>query len=282
MEDHKKITIKQHYIPRAAYLRRFSDTAFSDDRKNKLLVYDKQNNRTFPSNVYDMGNQNYLYESPVFEPNFVEELLGVADTISADFFDDIVAACETVKATNSAIQFTENTSDNIKFFAMLQLMRTPSRLKESIRLYNGDVDSGKNSFLFQLMGIDENGNVGPSHYVEEFCKDAVITFSYNETDCPFVLSDDPVYREGTDEEPLYFRFALSPKIQIILTNPNHPEYEVNAVHPEYLRFINDEKIVRDWNETSYKTAERFLYIPTYSNIDLNRDSDYFLMKKAEK
>lgn len=273
------MTKRQHYIPRAAYLRRFSDTSFQDDRKNKLLVFDKRNNRQFSSNVYDIGSENYLYECSMFDTNYVEEFLGIADTISADMFNELVEACEKVRVSNARIQLDEETADSIKFFAMLQLMRTPSRLKESIRLCNGDAEFGKNSFVFQLTGIDDDGNIGPAHYIEEFCKDAVITFSYNETSSPFVLNDDPVYREGTENEPLLFRFALSPKLQLILTNPGHQEYEINARNPEYLRFVNDERIVQIWNRTSYDTADRFLFYPPNSGNILDKDDVHFLLKK---
>ena len=69
------MTKKQHFIPRAAYLRNFSNTRYSDDRKNALQFLEVQSLRSGMSNVYDLGCENCLYEDSNLDFNAVENFL---------------------------------------------------------------------------------------------------------------------------------------------------------------------------------------------------------------
>lgn len=267
------LTKNQHYIPRAAYLRKFSNTHFNDDRKNKLLAYDKEKDVVFISNVQKLANERFLYESEYLEPNLLENHFAEVEERIQGLLDAIVDVCENVKDKNIRFEIDDNVSEDIKFFTMFQLFRTPARLEESIKLANGNIEEGKESFLFQLYGKDEKGNVGPQHYVEEFCRDTIISIGYNYTDIPFFLSDDPVYCEGNDDYPLLFRFAITPQIQILIINKDHPEYKQCAEEKEYLRYIENSKDVQLWNRASLKNSKRFIYCtPTYGKDKFEKDT----------
>ncbi len=61
----QNIVKKQHYVPRS-YLRRFSERHDNNiekpnDKKNKLIVYDKENNIFYYSTVNNSGSVNYFY-----------------------------------------------------------------------------------------------------------------------------------------------------------------------------------------------------------------------------
>ena len=83
------ITKKEHFIPRAAYLRRFSNTRDLDDHKNKLEAYLVSENRCYSTNVYDSAAINNLYEIDIIEQNSVEALFSDKEDNIGPFFDKI-------------------------------------------------------------------------------------------------------------------------------------------------------------------------------------------------
>ena len=107
-------TKKEHFIPRAAFLRKFSDTRFQDDRKNKLLAYSKAENRVIQTNVYDSAAVNSIYENAIFEDNQIENIDNVFD--NAPF--------------NNTIEMLDLSYNSLKSIKVLKDKKKYSNLKE--------------------------------------------------------------------------------------------------------------------------------------------------------
>jgi hypothetical protein len=82
----KNIPKKQHYVPQ------FILRNFSIGKKNKIFVFDKKLNRSFPSNVRDIGHENNFYEDQVLGyGNKTEFKLSELETIVAPIVEKIIS-----------------------------------------------------------------------------------------------------------------------------------------------------------------------------------------------
>ena len=105
------MTKKQHFIPRAAYLRNFSNTKNSDDRKNALQFLDVQSLHSGMSNVYDLGCENCLYEDSNLDFNAVETFLA---EIESDLTPEL-SAIEKETLIENITDEIENDFKNVSF-----------------------------------------------------------------------------------------------------------------------------------------------------------------------
>ncbi len=258
----KNKTIKEHYIPRAAYLRRFSDTRSNKDKKNKLIAYSKEKDCYRVTNVYDDGMVKNLYEAEGLPENSVEKLLFAIETDLGPIFDKMERICTDPANANCLVLCDGNERDNLKFFVVLQYFRTEKR-KRQFQEETGDKRAGELKFFSKLIGKTSDGKAVLLEY-KELLKDLYFVFEWNKTICPFVLPDDPVtlfHSELDAEETINFRFPLSPWLHILLIDPNSSDHESIRKYRNRIRIIEEEAYIRLWNKRSVDAAFRHVYFP---------------------
>jgi hypothetical protein len=106
----------QHFVPQF-YLRHFADAA------EKLFVFDKPQEKIFPSHVNDVASAKYFYDlpeslAPAGKSQFVEKALSDAESMYAPALQAMVA----VMQSDSCV--CERSKEIIADFMAVQLMRT--------------------------------------------------------------------------------------------------------------------------------------------------------------
>ena len=253
-------TKKEHYIPRAAYLRRFSTTRNTDDRKNKLMAYSVGENRCFSTNVYDSAEVNHLYEVDELEKNSVENLFGEIEENIVPFFDKLETLCADPSNMRCLVLGDHNERDNMKFFVVWQFFRTEKRQAQFQEDAGGSY-AGKFAFLKRLVGKDEQGHPILLNWKESLERHYFV-FEWNKTSIPFVLPDDPVlafHTELDSPKTVNFRFPLTPWLQVLLIDPSSSEHERMKVFRNRIEPVTDVSYVQRWNEKSIKEAFRHVF-----------------------
>lgn len=256
------MTKKQHFIQRAAYLRNFSNTKCSDDRKNALRFLDMQSLRSGMSNVYDLGCENCLYEDSKLDFNAVENFLSEIEADITPELSAIINRCSQSYSDNSCILQEENEVENLKFFLTLQFFRTP-RMRDS---YDCEEKDRSSVFLGALIGRTEQGTWWIQHNIQALST-LFFVFERNESSVPFVVPDHPVtiMKATEDETAFNFRFPLTPFLQVFLIDPRSADAITNNQYRNKVRRITPDhfQIVDSWNWLSLSEAKRFVYYPPY-------------------
>ena len=264
-------TKKEHFIPRAAFLRKFSDTRFQDDRKNKLLAYSKAENRVIQTNVYDSAAVNSFYENAIFEDNQIENTFSELEQDLSVFFELLEEICTNPANKDALILHSFDERDNLKFFVVWQFFRTEKRKKET-QEKSDSLNAGTLDFLWRLVGIDSDNTS-----VLEKWKDTLVShyfvFERNLTEIPFVLPDDPVFVFRSELDPpkaVNFRFPLTPLVQVLLIDPSSSEHEKMKHYRNRIRYCDNESYINQWNNMSISESYRHVYItPGKENKVLN-------------
>lgn len=187
-------TANEHYVPRA-YLKSFAN------EKQQCFVYDKQNKRHFISNINGVLAERYLYDFDMgllenfseVEEQAVEKILGM--TID-NYWCNIVANIENNFECFS-LKYSWHFLDVYRC-ATVQLMRTPSGKKTLLNIYNEVYRKERDEKFENIVLAKEILNV-----LDENMKSILleiilneyghITIGINNTDIPFVTSDNPVF-----------------------------------------------------------------------------------------
>lgn len=263
-----KATKKEHFIPRAAYLRRFSNTRDIDDHKNKLEAYSTKENRCYATNVYDSAEVNHLYEIDVIEENSVEKLFSDIEENIVPFFDMLETLCTNPINKDCLVLRDHNERDNMKFFVVWQFFRTEKRQLQ-FQEDTGGLYAGKVAFLKRLVGKDEQGNPILLNWKESLNRHYFV-FEWNRTCVPFVLPDDPIFAFHTELDPrsaVNFRFPLTPWLQILLIDPISSDHEKMKVYRNRIEPIYDISYIQRWNDKSIEEAFRTVYFtPGFGTI----------------
>lgn len=247
-----KETKKQQYIPRAALLRRFSNTRYNDDKKNELMCYDKKEKTTRKSNLYKLAFENNLYEDPDLPKNFLEESFSEFEREYVIIFDSIEKICMNQQNCNALVLSDVNEKRNLKFAIVHQFLRTP-KIKEN---------SEKDEFIAAFLGYDENNE----NYFQKFCKEVdnhFFVFEKNSTSTPFVLPDAPVskFRCSGYEKGYNYRMPITPWVQVLLVDPSSALADKVMAYRNRIRLITPERedIISYWNKESFENSYRFIY-----------------------
>lgn len=187
-------TANEHYVPRS-YLKSFAN------EKQQCFVYDKQNKRHFISNINGVLAERYLYDFDMgllenfseVEEQAVEKILGM--TID-NYWCNIVANIENNFQWFS-LKYSWHFLDVYRC-ATVQLMRTPSGKKTLLSIYNEVYRKERDEKFENIVLAKEILNV-----LDENMKSILleiilneyghITIGINNTDIPFVTSDNPVF-----------------------------------------------------------------------------------------
>ena len=261
----------EHYLPRAAYLRHFSDTADPDDRKNVLSVFNVQTKSVRNSTVYREGYENKLYEGAGLAVNKVEDFLA---EIEKDFVAEIsrlIAICSSSANNNALILHGKDKKDNLRFFLTLQHFRTPKTRDE----YDCDERDRQEIFLGGIVGKNENGKWWIKHNADKLINHYFV-FERNETGIPFAIADQPVliFKSAEEEQALNFRFPLSSWLQVLVIDPNSSEHKKHYQYRNRLRIIPSgyEQVIHVWNQRAIENAKRFVFFDPRFQLDQSSDS----------
>ena len=274
------MTKKEHFIPRAAYLRGFSNTHCDDDYRNKLNFYDKVSHKFGCNNVDKLGKENLLYENEGLEVNSVEKFLSEIDGDLINVFKPIIAVCS-LPMNNGALVLNGRTEkENLKFFVTLQYYRTPKK-RDS---YNGSKEERQHAFLTGIIGRADNGEWLITRNMNDLANHYFV-FERNETETPFVISDQPItifntYSDGND---VYnFRFPLSPFIHAILIDPKSTEDNIWRVYRNRLHVIEkgNDHIINFWNNLALEDSRRFIYYTPGYEFQMTSDGLKLVTQKS--
>ncbi|OQB20416.1 MAG: hypothetical protein BWY11_02435 [Firmicutes bacterium ADurb.Bin182] len=272
-------TKKQHYIPRAAYLRRFSDTHYDDDKQNHLIVYDKIKKISYRSNVYYCGFENFLYETDTLPPNCIENILSEFDGVYVPLLDKIENICGSNSNENALVLHNAIEKSNLKFFTLLQYRRT-SKIK---RLCD-EMEDTPDLFIYGLTGRTSDGQISINDDHAKM-KNDIIVFERNMSNTPFVLSDHPIlsYHVNMDSYgTMNYRFPLTPWLQIFVISPRSYEYNIQWPYRNRIKFISNVAHVNKWNEHSFQKSNRAIYLTPGYDFNLNEgDSDFLTIKQKD-
>lgn len=228
---------KQHYIPRS-YLRNFSQiNDLKNDRKNKILVYDKNLNKQYPSTVYDIACENHFYDidsgTNIQEKQVIETAFSHLEGSFAILLRKLIGCCNTPSNDYSALILKHTERNELSFYIAMQLLRTKKyrdilgtnhsqyiekilNLYNEACLYNPDMEpiSGytinkKEIHLNYLLNEDLVNSISL------FLSNSYWVFLRNETNIPFIISDNPVCRipryyteNGSDQIHSFFSDSL--------------------------------------------------------------------------
>lgn len=239
---------KQHYVPQV-YLSRFAENG------ERIYVFDKMQNRVFPSRVMDVAQERYFYDVPEeLAPlnketgkkhrQFIEEALG---TIEARFGQ---ALDEVLQIRNGSC--SADIKQVIAFMVSLQAFRTRKArdvLVQMMRQQNPDLTTVNEAVLHADVLLGEPVR----RYAKYLSESTIWMLGTNPHAQPLYTSDNPVvcYRVvpelGFDlpiEVVPYLAFPLTPKY-VLLFRSRHPDelqwdcqpYELSHIEVETLNRI---------------------------------------------
>ncbi len=254
------MTKREHFIPRAAYLRHFSDTHNHDDRQNTLGFYNVHTKKSGRSNVYDLGYENYLYEDKSLDFNSVEQFLSEIESDLCPEIAKLIGICSSSCNNNALVLHGKDEKDNLKLFMTLQFFRTP-KMRDS---YDCAEEIRSSVFLGALIGKNDDGEWWIKHNIDALSNHFFV-FERNETPIPFVIPDHPIsiMKAKEDEHAFNFRFPLTPFLQVLLIDPESEDSINQLKFRNRIRIIPQElsAVVDEWNHFAVSEAKRFVYYP---------------------
>lgn len=277
--------IKQHYVPRF-YLRKFSLININDsknDKKNKLIVFDKLHNKQYLSNVYNSACINHFYDlDNINNKKFKQIFENEFSLIEKDFsnlLDKFINICNHKENYFSSLIINKEEREEFSYYLVIQLLRTKkfrdlqksihqNSLNNSIRFYKlykknylndecnlnpGDLVVNEKKFHLNTLTNDELINK-----LIYFLSNSYWTFLHNNTNLPFITSDNPLCRIPTItnsanlelspfiSELSEFYFPISPKLAVCIYRDNsifckiQGKKLINRLMPlNNINFVND-------------------------------------------
>ena len=301
----ENIVKKQHYIPRF-YLRRFSDTQGHtndrNDKKNKILVYDKKNKYQYSSNIQDIACQKYFYDikdsSNIDEKQLFEHTFSKLEDEFSIEINKLIKRCEQDENYFTALITSRKEREKLSFYVAVQLFRTKKvrrKIEETFKVFTDGRLKFLNAYLKQfpngkiqkdlklivdeqkihlnLLADDENLNS-----YADFFADSNWCFLRNITNIPFIISDNPVckvpiYDEETNinlsyfTDQLYIYFPLSPNIVLFIFRKDIPNYKEWKKNINRLIPISNTDTIHFINKYQWLMADEKIFInPKYSYL----------------
>lgn len=251
-------TANEHYVPRA-YLRAFSNN------KEQCFVFDKINNKIFPTNIQGILAQRYLYD-------FDKELLSGFQDVEEQEIEKILG--ETTDSYWKNI--VDNIEQNYQWFSLkypchfldvyrcvaIQMMRTPKGKKTLLDIYN-EVSKRKQDARFENIVLakeifkvldDKKESVLLEILLNEY---GHITVGINETSIPFITSDTPVFQmpyiwDDKRNEMMIF-YPITPTRCLIFHKCNYVNNMLNDVINET---VTGKFIIKDLSDITQEAYIR--------------------------
>jgi len=189
---------KQHYVPQ------FILRNFSCGKKNKIFVFDKKSNRSFPSNSKDIGHENNFYDDQVTEyGNETEFKLSELETIVAPIVDKIVSQ-------GSIKELEEWEHKWLCLFSTVQMLRTNDTrdfleesnkiINERVKEWEGSSSEGVDNFINMSKEEIKSSSINllnslPGSLVKNFLDKELSLLEAPENQS-FYISDHPVVKHN--------------------------------------------------------------------------------------
>ncbi len=273
-------TNKEHYISRAMLLRRFSDTMYNDDSKNRLFCFDKATHHIIKSNVADLAHKHRIYEDPAIPLNSIEKYLAKQESIWTPFLDRLIAICTNHQNHSALVLHGERERDILVTIMMTQYFRTLGA-KKALNRISSKMGIRENKVFTQLLSINlDTGNPWVHVFTLEMM-DCIFIFDINATGTPFVLGDNPVRNfckdSEIDNDAYCFVLPLTPWFAIILCEARSQYFQEFKPYRNRIRRINDLAYVKDVNRLSYDGADRFVFYTPDINFEWDEQNTNFLL-----
>ncbi|MGG5461840.1 DUF4238 domain-containing protein [Clostridium sp. B9] len=297
------ITKKQHYIPRS-YLKEFSKiNDNSDDKKNKILVFDKLRKKSYGSNVYDIACENLFYEienaPTITERQIFETTFSEMESKFLVLLKKFRRLCEEENNYFNALITTKEQRLEFSFYIVLQWIRT-KKYRDIIRNFNDNAMTKimkfyKEEFLGEKFDTNNKGykidekimhlnSLLDSNYIgalTNFISNSHWMFIKNETQTPFITSDNPVCRipkyyvdeiYGEKIYPIFsdtleINFPLSPNILLRIFRNQTSNYEKLKKFRNRVVPVKEIEMVDIINQFQCIMANEKIFInPEYKNL----------------
>lgn len=305
-------TKKEHYIPRV-YLRKFSTLECeNNDRKNKLLIYDKSRGKNYISSVYDSACENYFYdlESPS-NSNYkkvIEDEFGVIEDSFSKLLNKLINICSNRENINNALIINKKEKIEFSYYIVMQLLRTKkfrdslteafqSVLETRYKCYKVfkekclneefkiDIDkiremSSKRGKYAQLEALFDENNINKLIYV---ISNSCWTFMYNNTSTPFIISDSPICRIPYFIDEYFRDIGLLKSSYVKINYPLSPNImlfiygEESIVFKENGKKLNNRLINLD-KEEKVHYANKLQYYMAHQKVFINPKNNDLLKK----
>lgn len=315
------ITKKQHYVPRM-YLRKFSkvnDTDITDDKRNKMLVYDKKIKKTYGASVYDIATENYFYDienaTTLKEKQILESVFSEMETKFSILLKKITNRCEEKNNHYNALIISKKEREEFSVYIVMQLLRTKKYRKNISKITEKVMDDivpfivkdyelkskAKDIDINDVKLMINEKNLHLESLVDEefiellsnFIYNSLWCFIHNQTQTPFIISDNPVCRvpRVIDKEFLYVNsnnkicnkidleltefispyldiyFPLSPTVAIRIIREKVPEYEKWKKFKNRLIPVNRVDLIDGINKYQFIMAYEKVFInPSYETL----------------
>ncbi|ANQ51155.1 DUF4238 domain-containing protein [Flammeovirga sp. MY04] len=235
---------KQHFVPRV-YLRKFTN------RNKRIFVYDKEKKDVYSSSVDNVAFHKFFYDNPDNKQD-TEKSLG---KIESSFGQILINLFDKLKFKHNVLKLNEK---KIMFeFVFIQMIRTTSfrkrlpsqhkvlvqALKEKVNIDLSDPDFDAKQTQKSLILSDNLQEILSSVF-----DDKIFLFWKNNTDIPFLSSDNPsigIFNDNSIVDNKYeIYMPLSPYYSLsIVSKRSYPELleldnSVLEVNPENVKHYN--------------------------------------------
>lgn len=316
------IVKNQHYIPRF-YLRKFSQiNNDKDDKKNKIKVFDKKSKKIYGSSVANIGSENYFYNidnaQTIEEKQVIEKAFSDLESNYSVLLNKFINRCKEKSNYFNALITTKKEREEFSMYIFIQLIRTKKYREIQLSQHRFIVDNvlnaykeyskkhkgqefnftiseeqyKKNSKLIHLQTLVDNEFISK---LTSYIADSTWMFIYNETNIPFIISDNPVCRapryqesinkEGIEitsfiSEKLDISFPLSPNLAISIFRSDTPHYEKFKKYKNRLVPALKEDHIHSINKIQCLMAYEKIFINSqYESLLKGYCSDKFITKQ---
>jgi Protein of unknown function (DUF4238) len=253
-----------HYVPQF-YLKRFAD------RGGRLWVWDKLKDVTFQASPRGVAAENNFYwlqdlADAGHDPYTMEkQLAGIeanASLVTEQWLDWFTDA-----PLGTQIPIPETNREAVSLFLATQYLRTADTrellcaLSTDREMKHDEQRATHTTLLWDLNIV---------HKIRDRIRESIWTFGRNETDVPFITSDNPVAFRTPDNRQWLRVGLLSPGIYVVYpVSPDMVMYCYDAAHPKFgpLAKLNgclspvkfDRDMVESENSGQVFMARRFVF-----------------------
>jgi hypothetical protein len=255
-----------HYVPQF-YLKRFTDA------NGHLWVWDKIKNAVFQTNPKNVAGENNFYwmqelADAGHDPNTMEKQLASLEANVSLITDQWLYWLADLEL-GKQIEIPEENREEVALFIAVQWLRTKDQREIIGALADADPADSKEHARLHTAVMWELATV---HAIRDRIKKSIWIFGRNETEMPFISSDNPIAFKTPDNRQwtrggilapgVYAVYPLSPGIVMYCHDPREG-WEIISKHADCLSPVPfTEELVENDNTGQVFMASRFVFSPT--------------------
>lgn len=280
--------VGNHFVPQC-YL-----TNFAND-SGQILVHDKLNNKFFPLNIANVAKKRDLYYTNNESNNYYWELF-YANNVEPLFSKILKDIIRNMNLKPVVKPLTGMIKKDFAKMIVYQMLRVPPRIDYNIDNYHNNIYPTFYNLIGQYENVFGKDNI---HKIRNkisddlMVKDILLSamnndkrinrfsnillnktwiFFYNESDMPFLISDNPIVmynfiEKGTSSaycgigrKDTYMTFPISKNILLMLA-PKEVYFGKLDIYNDKIIYTNEIKFINFWNTQQYNNCSRQLYFP---------------------